>query len=229
MLSNEMEALIRERQRVEKVKKKSQISYAVIIFIIASIIAMLLFKNNHSYIVFWIAGILFGIVLRNSRFCFVAAFRDPILLKNTKLIKALLLSLMISTAGFAVIQYKYLKNNIIDYNSIPGILDTVGLHTVIGAFIFGIGMTIAGSCAAGVLMRIGEGHFLPWVTLLGFFVGTTLGAKNYSFWYDKIIKNSSVIYFPEHINIGVVFIIQMIVLIGLYKLADWYQKKSVKE
>ena len=229
MLSNEMEALIKERQKTGELKKKSQISYAVIVLIAASIISVLLFKKNHSYIVFWIAGIAFGIVLRSSRFCFVSAFRDPILIKNTKLMRAVLISFMISTAGFAVIQYGYLKNNAVDYSRIPGILDAVGLHTAIGAFLFGVGMTIAGSCAAGVLMRIGEGHVLPWVTLLGFFIGTTLGAKNYSFWYDKIIKHGAVIYFPEHINICIVFIVQMAVLIGLYKLAAWYQNKNIKE
>lgn len=229
MLSNEMEALIRERRVTEKVKKKSQISYAIIILIIASIISVFIWRKNHSYIVFWIIGIAFGIVLRYSRFCFAGAFRDPFLIKNTKLMRALLLAFMISTVGFGIIQYGFLKNNTLDYAHIPGAINSVGLHTMIGAFIFGIGMTIAGGCASGVLTRIGEGHVLPWVVLLGFFIGTTLGAKDYSFWYDKIISNTRVVYFPEHINLGVVVIAQMIVLIGLYKLAAWYEKKSVKE
>ncbi|WP_346869389.1 N-acetylmuramoyl-L-alanine amidase [Clostridium sp. UBA5119] len=33
---------------------------------------------------------------------------------------------------------------------------------MIGAFIFGIGMVLAGGCVSGVLMRIGEGHALHW-------------------------------------------------------------------
>lgn len=228
MTSNDMESLIQERLRVKKVKKKNQISYAVIVLIIASILSVFLWKSNHSYLVFWIFGIGFGIVLRYSRFCFVGAFRDPILIKNTKLMRALLLAFMVSTIGFAIIQYGYLKNNAIDYSSIPGAFNSVGLHTIIGAFIFGIGMTIAGGCASGVLMRIGEGHILPWVTLLGFFIGTTLGAKNYSFWYDKIICNTKVIYFPEHMNFIVVVAAQMVILIGLYKLAAWYEKRNYK-
>ncbi|TEB04370.1 putative inner membrane protein [Pelotomaculum schinkii] len=111
MLSNEMEALIQERRRTEKIKKKNQIPYVVIILIIVSILSMFLWRNNHSDIVFWIVGIAIGIVLRYSRFCFAGAFRDPFLIKNTKLMRALLLSLMISTIGFAIIQYGYLKNN----------------------------------------------------------------------------------------------------------------------
>jgi uncharacterized membrane protein YedE/YeeE len=228
MMSKEMEALILKRHKTEKVKKKNQIPYAIIILVIASIISVSLWRNNHSYVVFWITGISFGIVLRYSRFCFAAAFRDPFLVKNTKLMRALLLSLMISTTGFAIIQYGYLKNNSMDYAHIPGMIISVGFHTMIGAFIFGIGMSIAGGCAASVLMRIGEGHVLPWVTLLGFFIGTVLGAKDYSFWYEKIIKNAKIVYFPKYVNLGIVFIVQMIVLIILYKLMIWYQKKSIK-
>ncbi|MCR4431201.1 MAG: YeeE/YedE family protein [Tepidanaerobacteraceae bacterium] len=225
-MSNEIDALVRKRCGPEKVNKKSQISYAVIILIIASIISVILWINNHVYAAFWIIGIALGMVLRYSRFCFASAFRDPFLIKNTKLMRALLLSFMVSTIGFAVIQNVYLNHNAIDYALIPGAVFPVGLHTAIGAFIFGIGMTNAGGCASGVLMRIGEGHVLPWITLLGFFIGTTLGAKDYSFWYDKIISKANVFYFPEHINLGVVVMVQMAVLIGLYKLAAWYQKKN---
>lgn len=228
MPSNEIESLIQERRRTEKIKKKNQLPYAVIVLIIASILSVFLWKSDHSYLVFWLAGIAFGIVLRYSRFCLAGAFRDPILIKNTKLMRALLLAFMISTIGFAIIQYGYLKNNTINYSLIPGALNPVGLHTIIGAFIFGIGMTIAGGCASGVLMRIGEGHVLPWVTLLGFFIGTTLGAENYSFWNDKIISKTKVVYFPEHMDLVFVVVIQMAVLIGLYKLAFWYEKRNIK-
>lgn len=228
MLSNEIEALVQERNRTVKEKKKSQIPYAIIILIIALVVSVFLWKNNNKYVVFWIIGIAIGIVLRYSRFCFVGAFRDPFLIKNTKLMRALLLSLMISTIGFAIIQYRFIKNNTIDYNQISDAINFVGFHTVVGAFIFGIGMTIAGGCASGVLMRIGEGHILPWVTLLGFFIGSTLGAKDYSFWYNKIISKTKVIYFPEYMNFGAVVIVQLIVLLGLYKFAAWYEKKNTK-
>lgn len=227
MQSNEMDALIQQRLGTRKVKKKSQIPYATMILTVAAIVSVFLWRNNHSDIVFWIVGIAFGIVLRYSRFCFAGAFRDPFLIRNTKLFRALLLSLMISTMGYAIIQYVYLKNNTIDYTRIPGAIDPVGLNTVIGAFIFGIGMTIAGGCASSVLMRIGEGHVLALVTLLGLFIGNTLGAKDYSFWYDKIISKGKVVYFPEYMNLGIVVILQMAVLLALYKLAAWYEKRAL--
>mgnify|MGYP000893329721 FL=1 len=225
MISNEMEALIQQRQQKDEKKKRSQIPYAAAALIAAAILCLFLWKSNHIYAVYWVIGIAIGIALRYSRFCFAGAFRDPFLLGNTRLLRGLLIALMISTVGFAVIQHGYLKNNTIDYTRIPGCVTSVGIHTMIGAFIFGVGMTIAGGCASGVLMRMGEGHALPLFALLGFLIGTTLGAKNYPFWYDKIIKKASTIYFPEYLDLKVVVIIQLIILMCLYKLAVWYEEK----
>lgn len=223
-----MDLLIQQRQKMAKKNQRNQIPYAIGILIIALIVCVFLWKNNHSYIVYWTVGIGIGIALRYSRFCFSAALRDPFLLGNTKLFRGLLVALMISTIGFGVIQYNYLKHNSIDYNLIPGSITSVGPHIIIGAFVFGIGMVIAGGCASGVLMRIGEGHALHWVVLLGFLIGSTLGTKNYSFWYEKIIRNSKVVYFPEYIDLKIVIIIQMIVLIILYIIAAWYENKRSK-
>lgn len=42
------------------------------------------------------------------------------------------------------------------------------MNTVVGGIIFGIGMVIAGGCASGMLMRIGEGFEMHLITLVGF-------------------------------------------------------------
>lgn len=222
MLSNEMTTLINQRQKQVK-KKKSQTIYGMILILIAIILYMVLLRKQLNYSVCWILGIGIGIVLRYSRFCFAAAFREPILIGNTKLLRSILLSMMISTIGFAIIQYDYINRNPINYNLIPGDVSSVGIHVVFGAFIFGIGMIIAGGCSSGVLMRIGEGHALQWVVLLGFLIGTLLGAKDYPFWYKHIIQNSKTIYFPEYLDFKIVVLIQMCVLLSLYKLAVWYE------
>lgn len=223
-----MDLLIQQRQKAAKKNQRNQIPYAISILIIALIVCAFLWKNNHSYIVYWTVGIGIGITLRYSRFCFSAALRDPFFLGNTKLFRGLLVALMISTIGFGVIQYTYLKHNAIDYNLIPGSITSVGPHIMIGAFMFGIGMVIAGGCASGVLMRIGEGHALQWVVLLGFLIGSTLGGKNYSFWYEKIIRGTKVIYFPEYLDLKIVIIIQIIALIVLYSIATLYENKRLK-
>lgn len=223
---NDIDLLMQQRQIKKKQKQKNQIPNAIVLCIIALVICAFLWKFNHKYFFYWTIGIGFGFVIRYSRFCFSGVFRDFIFLGNTKLLKGLLLSMMVSTLGFGVIQYNYLKNNSINYVHIPGSITSVGLHIAIGAFIFGIGMTIAGSCSSGVLTRIGEGHALPWIILLGFIVGDSLGAKHYPFWYNKIIKNARVIYFPEYVDLKIVIVLQLLVLMILYKLVCSYENKK---
>ncbi|MCM1988667.1 YeeE/YedE thiosulfate transporter family protein [Oceanirhabdus seepicola] len=227
-MSNEMAALIKERQRQVK-NKKNQAPYGMVLLVIAIILCVVLWQNHYMYAICWIMGVGIGIIIRYSRFCFASAFRDPFLVGNTKLLRGILLALMVSTIGFAVIQSNYLNQNTIDYDLIPGAVSSVGIHVMIGAFLFGVGMVIAGGCASGVLMRIGEGHALQWVVLLGFIIGTVLGAKDYSFWYDLIISKANTIYFSEYLDLKIVVLGQMVVLIGLYRVASWYEKRQWKD
>jgi len=111
---------------------------------------------------------------------------------------------------------------------VTGYVSPLGVSLIVGAFIFGIGMVLAGGCASGVLMRIGEGHALHWVVLIGFIIGTILGAKDYSFWYEHFIKDAKTIYFLEHFDLKIVVLAQIVVLIILYKLALRYENRQLK-
>ncbi len=226
MPSQEIDKLLAQRQNARQKNKKSQMPYAVglLIFLVAA--GGLLWTQDARYPVIWGVGAALGYVLRSSRFCFVAAFRDPLLLKNTKLMRAMILALAVSSTGFLLVQQHYLALHPgADAAQLPGILNPVGLHTVIGAFLFGIGMVLAGGCASGVLMRIGEGHALPWVTLLGFLIGTTWGAKDYPAWYHWLMEKAQTIYLPNVFGTALAFALQMGALAALYGLAAWYQKK----
>ncbi|BDR68814.1 hypothetical protein K144313037_02260 [Clostridium tetani] len=227
-MQNEMDKLIEERQGKLN-KKKNQTPYGVIISFIILILCCILFPNQYKYAICLGAGVIIGIILRYSRFCFAAAFRDPFISRNTALLRGMILAMMVSTIGFAVIQSGYTYDKVINYDLIPGAVSSVGIHVMIGAFIFGIGMVFAGGCASGVLMRIGEGHALHLVVLLGFIIGTLLGARDYSFWYHRFIKNAKTIYFSEYMDLKYVVFTQIIVLIILYRLALWYENKSQED
>ncbi|WP_346921115.1 YeeE/YedE thiosulfate transporter family protein [Clostridium sp. UBA7339] len=226
-MSKEMDELIKQRQGQVK-KENSQIPYSVALLLITLIMCAILWKSKFNYAVCLGVGIIIGIILRYSRFCFTAAFRDPFTSGNTRGLRGMILAMIVSTVGFAVIQSGYIHNKGIDYNLIPGAVSSVGIHVMIGAFIFGIGMVLAGGCASGVLMRIGEGHALHWVVLIGFIIGTLLGAKDYSFWYEHFIKDAKTIYFLEHFDLKIVVLVQIVVLIILYKLALRYENRHLK-
>jgi len=229
-MSKEISELI-AKKRLEQQQQnitKNQIPKAILISIVSLAIAYFLSTRSMQYMYCWSFGIVFGIIIRYSRFCFAAAFRDPLLAGNTKILRAILIALMISTVGFGFIHYFYLNSHDIIYDLLPGSVSSSGLHVAFGSLLFGIGMTIAGGCSSGVLMRIGEGHTLQFVVLLGFFIGTLLGARTYPFWNLLFISKSNTFYFLENFNALLFVPFQLIVLGALYYLTLVYEKNYWK-
>ncbi len=111
-----------------------------------------------------IVGALFGFVLQRGRFCMNSAFRDIILLKEFKLAKAVVISLITLMIGFAI----FALVGVIDLAPKP--LKIWG--AVVGGLVFGIGMVLAAGCASGTTYRVGEG--MMGSVVAGF--GLTLGA-----------------------------------------------------
>ena len=224
MSSVKIEELKRKRQ-IEYKRKKNQVKYGLVLILIITIILIKLSLSSTVNGIIWTIGILIGITLQRSRFCFTAGFRDPVLVGSTSILKAIIIGLIITTIGFGLIQYNYLQHNLMDINKIPGQIYPVGTNTIIGAILFGIGMVIAGGCASGTLMRIGEGFLLQLVVLIGFIIGTLLGANNFKFW-NEVNYLKETIYLPRYIKLPYVIIGQVVLLFILYFLAHLYHKRN---
>lgn len=226
MTSDKIQEIIKARERNVKLKK-SQISYGIILIFLITIIFFRIRLYNVNNSIIWIIAILTGIILRRSRFCFTAGFRDPVLSGSTSILRAIILGLIIATIGFGIIHYNlYLELGEYNINEIPGQIYPVGVHTAIGAIMFGVGMVISGGCASGTIMRIGEGFLLQIIVLIGFIIGTILGASNYSFWDNLFISKCNTIYVPKTLGYPITIVIQVIVLIIFYILALFYDKKN---
>ncbi len=107
-----------------------------------------------------IIGILFGFALQRGRFCMNSAFRDPLVFKDFTLLKAVGLAIAVELVGFYVLNLF----GLIELN--PKSLYIIAVP--VGAYIFGIGMVVAGGCASGTAYRVGEGMIGSWLALLGF-------------------------------------------------------------
>ncbi len=123
-------------------------------------------------------GILFGFALQRGRFCMNSAFRDIILLKEYTLLKAVIVAIIVSMLGFHLMA----NFGLIQLNPKPF---SWGAN-IIGGFIFGIGMVLAGGCASGTTYRVGEGMVGSLFALLGYMssavitgVGALSGMKSY--------------------------------------------------
>lgn len=88
-----------------------------------------------------IVGILLGFVMQRTRFCLAGGFRDMYVQKNNKMFYALLVAITVQSIGLLILT----GLNVI---SIPDSTFPI-IGTIIGAFIFGIGIVLAGGCATG--------------------------------------------------------------------------------
>ncbi|GAB6098196.1 YeeE/YedE thiosulfate transporter family protein [Halanaerocella petrolearia] len=167
----------------------------------------------------WIFGLLVGFTLQRSRICFTASLRDPLLFGMTELARAIILSLIITSLGYAGIQYYQFGQGL----EPAGKFLSLGLHIPIGAFVFGIGAAISGGCASGTLVRLGEGFQLQLVVLIGFILGSTQGVHDGAWWY-QLFTNYQITHLPSLVGWKVGLLLQLLLLIGLYIVAYKWEK-----
>lgn len=105
-----------------------------------------------------ICGVLLGFVMQRGRFCITGAFRDLYVSKNNKMFVALLIAIAVQAVGFfALKELGYLAVEPAEPLALGAVL--------LGAFLFGIGIILAGGCATGTWYRAGEGLVGSWIAL----------------------------------------------------------------
>jgi len=107
-------------------------------------------------------GLWIGYFMQRSRFCLQRTFRNPFMTGDYEMVKAVILSLIIYSAGSAVIKYGFFQPDT------HGIDHRFWMGSLIGGCIFGLGMVIAGACASSGLWRAGEGNTKIWMAIVGF-------------------------------------------------------------
>lgn len=218
MTSERIEALKRRRtEELQVTKKSNQSTYGWWLMLLAFLLTGILFFNESPYQWVFPIGILLGLTLERSRFCFAASIRNPLTIGTTKLLQAVIIALIVSTFGFFILQVLTIDINNFQISEVPGTLRPVGWNTVVGGILFGIGMIIAGGCASGTLLRIGEGFSLQIVVLIAFITGSVLaGVSHYPFWHDLLIEGREIVYLPEVLGFIPALILQITVLGILY-------------
>lgn len=202
----------------------SQRKWNIGFVVFLTLLLALLSQINIRLTIILILGISLGFVLQKSRFYLVSALRDPILIGMTQLTRAFLLLLGISILGFALVSWGASQRNI------PLILNVfpLGVHTVVGGLLFGIGMVLAGGCTSGILMRIGEGFAMQFVAFFGLVVGVVLGERSVVNWRN-VFGESPGIFLPDILGWIPTLVLEISVLLALWQLARWWQIKQLGE
>lgn len=201
--------------------KKYQIHSSLIMILgFAGSGALLIFVYlPHAFLPF-VSGLFLGYIIQRSRFCFAACFRDVFMLGNTALTRALLVVLALTTAGFSLLNATSGQFVL----EASGRVYPLGLHTLVGGFIFGFGMVIAGSCVSGCLVRMGEGYLMQWSTLAGLLLGSLFGAMHLDWWLRPEMFSFSAIFLPRVLGWPIALMLQFSLIVALYLLAMKIEK-----
>jgi len=120
-----------------------------------------------------------GFVMQRGRFCLNSAFRDIIFVKDYTMFRAYLLCVVVAILGSnfletmgwlsgvnaqsqQVVVYSLLRQNF------------VPVANIVGGFLFGLGIVLAGGCASGIVYRLGEGQVSALIATFGFFFGIVM-------------------------------------------------------
>lgn len=207
-----------------KKKKADQIPFGVALLVAIIGIGFFIGNQQPKSALLWVLGVSAGFILQRSRFCFTASLRDPVLTGGTSLTKAVVIAIATATVGFTVLQVAASAKG----NPIPGHIFPVGIHTAVGAVMFGIGMVIAGGCASGTLMRVGEGFVMQILSLTFFIIGSLWGAKDFEWWSHKFMPRNG-IFLPEVLGWPLAIALQFALLLAIFILADWFGNRRLNE
>ncbi|MFP5022835.1 YeeE/YedE family protein [Pseudonocardia phyllosphaerae] len=129
-----------------------------------------------------VLGLLLGLALFHSRFGFTSGWRQLVAVGQGAAIRAHMLMLATASVLFAVV----LASGFSLTGAPKGLSSPIGIGLVIGAFLFGLGMQVGGSCASGTLFAVGSGQSAIVLTLFGFITGSVLAAITYAFWTQTV-------------------------------------------
>lgn len=129
-------------------------------------------------------GVGLGVALFHSRFGFTSAWRQLVAVGQGAALRAHMLMLAAAAALFAVI----LSSGLGLGGDPQPQLGPIGVALFVGAFLFGVGMQIGGSCASGTLFNVGSGQLAIVYTLVGFVGGSVLATTTWSFWTETLSR-----------------------------------------
>lgn len=128
----------------------------------------------------YLIGLALGFAFLHSAFGFAGAYRRFILDRDARLINGQLLLLALTGILFApLLAQGELFGVPLSPASAP-----ISVSVAIGAFMFGIGMQLAGGCGSGTLFALGSGNLRMGVVLLAFCGGAFWGSLDLYKWEE---------------------------------------------
>jgi uncharacterized membrane protein YedE/YeeE len=129
-------------------------------------------------LVWWLATLL-GFTFLRASYGFTRPWRSLVISRSTAGVRSHLLWIAVgSCLMFPVYQLGWFSTQVFD------ITRPVGLMLLSGAFVFGIGMQLSGSCTSGSMYLVGSGKARMLLVVLGIVIGPFFAALHYGYWSE---------------------------------------------
>lgn len=196
------------------------VASAVILVILLGIAYFLSTKEGASTApISLLIGVSLGIVLERGRFCFYCIFRDGIEDKNTTGLLSVFAAIATGAIGYALVFGQFLPNTSTDRLPPLAHIGPVSIPLAVGAFLFGIGMTLSGACISGHLYRIGQGYLRAIPALIGTLIGFGIAFILWNPIYLNFISESPTPWLPHAFGYSGSLILTLIIVTVLAAIA----------
>ncbi|MBU0485470.1 MAG: YeeE/YedE family protein [Proteobacteria bacterium] len=146
------------------------------------------------YVVGALLGLISGFVMHRSDYCMAGMFRDLFMFRKTFRLRALGLQIVLTMIAFEVFRLL----GLLPLYPFP-ILGTPSLANIMGGFLFGIGMVLAGGCVVGTLYKMGAGSLLSACAFVGLLLGSGIYAEIHP-WWKAVIKQTT--FFADYLTLS---------------------------
>lgn len=190
------------------------------------VVYLVALQERASLAVFWVVGISAGFVIQRSRLCFVSGFRDLYLLHQGRTLRGLIIGLGVATFGFAMIMGAIVPNPATGAVPQDAHVLPVGIATMAGGLLFGVGMVLAGGCVSGSLYRMGEGYVASWVAMGGVMVGLFALNRTWNWWWDATIATAPREWLPARLGYTGSIVLTVVLLAAAYVATLWWERRA---
>ncbi len=165
-----------------------------------------------------ISGLFFGIIVHRSRFAFLQGFREPFASGNADQSRAMVIAVIISVLGFAVLKSNGLRSEW------AYVTPTFWIGSFVGGIIFGFGMPFAGGCGSGTCWRSAEGGVKQMIAFLFLGLSNSLSQMLLNSSETLALLMGRRVYLPQYLSYHWTVLLIVLIMALYYLVTSWNEK-----
>ena len=200
--------------------------YVSLIVLVVYTTFLFIFIDKWRFGFVFILSTAFGFALKFGELGYAVAFRQLIKKGSLMRMRTLFVIFFVGTLLSGIFDSSDAKPLFDkDQKLIPN-KESIGISLLIGSFVFGFGMNLAGCCASGTLVGVGSGSIKAIVTLIFFIFGSTVAMTNSLYnGYTDLPKFNSKTTVPFYVNLIIILVLIVITYIIDYLKIKKFKKK----